>query len=538
MSSERIKVGKNELGPGGRFYCESVSFDRGGETRQVVGGIVEDVRGGGFYGRTLLLPNAVVKTAEPDSWHLFWRNLNWGLKPFPSQSSELAAQLDHLATKIIHRIVPVATDGEVVTPDSLGYADLGRLGYGQVLERMRGRGVRFDVANGENVKFARTRRTVWNLSSVLGIEHGSQVHPDNPFGKQNMWINEGGQMIWLDVLPAIKHTGFVLPAFYFRFHNDVKRNIMSEEKTFNKLNTSRLRDFVDGRLDQIAGDDKRELTFYLDSYDGVSEKFKQEMKRGARDLVIEDAYKRGIVSQSEALSLNESNFAYYTFLAERIVSPAARAFWEAVEISDEFKRDVRRFLIDPSFRKEKIVEHTTLAGLKRAFDLGLVDGPDWQEAKELLVEPLMSGVEKRRLAATYFGMQLWYTAYGWANNLVAWSTIGSTPFSENPGARLALGLFFELALPSIVRGVSTRLVNALTEDDLSTMVKVAVLPKLGGYLAVPADLAKRYGDKSEQIWHYTKRGLVASFSKVLQPWGGWNSDLEERLWGVLKGDRW
>ena len=225
-------------------------------------------------------------------------------------------------------------------------------------------------------------------------------------------------------------------------------------------------------------------------------------------------------------------------MAERIVSPAARAFWEAVEISDEFKRDVRRFLIDPSFRKEKIVEHTTLAGLKRAFDLGLVDGPDLQEAKELLVEPLMSGVEKRRLAATYFGMQLWYTAYGWANNLVAWSTIGSTPFSENPGARLALGLFFELALPSIVRGVSTRLVNALTEDDLSTMVKVAVLPKLGGYLAVPADLAKRYGDRSEQIWHYTKRGLVASFSKVLQPWGGWNSDLEERLWGVLKGDRW
>ena len=67
---------------------------------------------------------------------------------------------------------------------------------------------------------------------------------------------------------------------------------------------------------------------------------------------------------------------------------------------------------------------------------------------------------------------------------------------------------------------------------------VSAIPKLGGYLAVPADMAKRLGNRSEMIWHYTKRGVIASLSKIMRPWGGWNSDLEEKLWQNLGVEKW
>ncbi|MDO8639502.1 MAG: hypothetical protein Q7R53_01120, partial [bacterium] len=63
---------------------------------------IADVKGGGFFGRVLILEDKpyVIKTSLPDSWHHFWREINWGLKPFPAHNSETAARLEHLSTKL------------------------------------------------------------------------------------------------------------------------------------------------------------------------------------------------------------------------------------------------------------------------------------------------------------------------------------------------------------------------------------------------------------------------------------------------------
>jgi hypothetical protein len=128
---------------------------------------------------------------------------------------------------------------------------------------------------------------------------------------------------------------------------------------------------------------------------------------------------------------------------------------------------------------------------------------------------------------------LWYAASSGVMNALSLSVGASVLFAENPLSRMALAGFIEFVLPSIVRASSTALVSLFTKQDLRTAIKYSAIPFFG-HAAIVADLAKRYGDRSEMIWHYTKRGLIASLSKVLRPWGGWNSDLEANLWEKLK----
>jgi len=150
----------------------------------------------------------------------------------------------------------------------------------------------------------------------------------------------------------------------------------------------------------------------------------------------------------------------------------------------------------------------------------------------------LSQKQRRKLASTYLGLQAWYTISSNIINAVSIPLIASSIVAENPGVRLALGLFVDIVVPPVVRMASTLAVSLMTKQELKTAIKVSALPKLGGYLAVPADMAHRFGNRSEMIWHYTKRGLIASLSKVLRPWGGWNSDLEATLWEKLRVESW
>jgi len=530
MIKERIQIGAGEIIPGNWFTADALSPTSESVT---VGGEVEAIRGGGFYGKVILFRDEVIKTTEPDSWHKLWRHINWGLSPFPSQSSELAAKLDFLAGRIINRIVPAVTDGRVITPDSIGYVDLGKIGFGQAIERMSGRGARFYPKN-ENKLFNQTRQQLWQLGTALGLEHAAQVHPDNPFGKPNLWTAGDDQMIWLDVLPAIKHTAWVWPAFNFKFHKDVRARIGGGDETFNRIHTDRLRGFL--------GNGSEELSEDLEVYDEILMQFVGEMKRDNRTLVIEDAVSRRLISSGKGEELMHSDTAYIAFLAGTVVRPALGAFMEFISDTHvyraftdrQFQADIVRFGRDPMFRRQRFIEHTILNGAREAYNLGLINEREWEGAWDVLSQPVMSKTEARKLSSTYLGLQAWYTISGNIINAVSIPLIASSVVAENPGARLALGLFVDIVVPPVVRMASTLAVSLMTKQELKTALKVSALPKLGSYLAIPADMAHRFGNRSEMIWHYTKRGLIASLSKVLRPWGGWNSDLEATLWEKLK----
>lgn len=542
MRKERIVIESGEITPGSWFTATALSPILEPIT---IGGQVEDIRGGGFYGKVLLFENEVIKTTEPDAWHKLWRHINWGLSPFPPQSNELAAKLDFLSGKIISKIVPVLTKGSVVVPDSLGYTDLGNIGYGQVIERVYGRGARFDTGHRDNEVFARTRENLWRLGVALGLEQVSQIHPGNPFGKPNLWTNDNGQMIWLDVLPAIKHTGWVWPAFNFSFHKEISEEIGEGQLTFNRIHTDRLRKYLKLNPEEFSSSDTDELDLYFNTYDQISDKYSLENGRNNRELVIEDSLRRGVISADQARKLTESDIAYTRFLAGTVVKPGLEAFTDVIEgtilyrafTDRDFRADIKRFFHNADFRQQKFIEHTILNGTRQAYELGLIDEGEWIESWKVLDNPMINDAETKKLASTYLGLQAWYLASSSIMNALTISVGASVFFAERPLPRLVLAGFIEFVLPSIVRVGSTALVGEMTGQDLRTAIKVSAIPYLG-HSAVAADLAHRYGNRSEKIWHYTKRGVIASLSKLLRPWGGWNSDLEASLWEKLKVESW
>lgn len=542
MSKERIATEGREIIPGSWFTTKVLSPI---SKPIMVGGQVEAIREGGFYGRVMLFENEVIKTSEPDAWHKLWRHINWGLSPFPPQSSELVAQLDFLAGKIINKTVPALTNGRVVVPDSFGYTDLGDIGYGQAIERMRGRGARFDTGHRDNEVFSQTREELWKLGVSLGLEHAAQIHPDNPFGKPNLWINNAGQMIWLDVLPAIRHTGWVWPAFNFPFHQEIRDEIGECQLTFNRIHTDRLRKYIELYPERFSGSDMDELDLYLGVYDQVSANYSLENRRGRRELIIDDALRRGIVSSDQANKIMKSDVAFARFLAGTVIRPGLEAFRDVVERANiyraftdkDFRGDIKRFFHNPDFRRQRFIEHTILNGARQAYELGLIDESEWKQSWQVLDNPMVNEAEARKLASTYLGLQAWYLASSSLMNALTVSVGASVFFAEQPLQRLALAGFIEFVLPSIVRASSTALVGEMTNQDLRTAIKVSAVPYLG-HSAVVADLARRYGERSEKIWHYTKRGIIASLSKLLRPWGGWNSDLEASLWEKLRVESW
>lgn len=541
--AERLKVGNTEINIGSHITFNVTGVDGSGISNHQ--GVVEDIRGGGFYGKALLFPDFVVKTTEPDPWHLLWRRVNrlasHGSVIFPPQVAETAAQLDSLSTRMIHKTIPYLTEGRVTSPDSFGYTQLESLGFAQVVERMNGRGAKFNAGSRENAKFEEIRQRIWNLGITLGLEQAAQVHPENPFGKPNLWTTDGENFIWLDTLPAIPHTGFVLPAFNFGFHKDVRQRIGNGDLTFNRIHTDRFRSGIRANPGLIPTKVLDELDFYATLYDGVWEASRQELS-DERGLLINFAVKNRVINPSQAGRISNSNVEYYAFVSRMIIDPAVKAFTDFAEntpvgrvFSDEqFRRDIARFISDPQFRANEIIKNTTLKGIEDAHQLGLISGEEYDEAWRIF----QTKNHGSKLATTYLFLQSYYLVTGAIINSISIPVIASSVIAENPMARLSLGLFIDLVVPSIVRAASTAAVGLATRQDLKAAIIASSIPKAGSYIGVPADVAHKFGKQSELIWHYTKRGIIASLSKILRPWGGWNSDLEESLWEVLRVEKW
>ena len=267
------KLAEFRVEPGSTFQTEITSFSpESGFDTQEFSGQIEDIRGGGFYGKVLMFEDSVIKTALPDPWHELWRHVNWR-RPFPPQAYETAAILDHLSSTIIEKSMPLRN---IIVPKSYGYTELGSLGFGQdtfgplgfaqLIERVHGRQAKFDKHGRENKDIANARKWIWEIGKVMGFESAAQVHPDNPLGKPNLWLTDDEQIVWLDVLPAMRHTGFVLPLYSFGFHRDANA-AFGRKNTFNRVHTSRLRSYIQSNPNLYSPSLQEELFWYMEQYD-------------------------------------------------------------------------------------------------------------------------------------------------------------------------------------------------------------------------------------------------------------------------------
>lgn len=238
---ERSPYGQFSNGQGLHFILNKICPD-GLVVAEEYNVRVEAVRGGGFFGQVLILdrPPFVLKTAIPDPLHDFWRRVNWRAKDFPYQDSELDAKLGSVKTDLIHDAVEPITQGVFYAPRSFGYTRLPGT-FAQAVERLYGRPPRYDNHQDEFRLFRKAQAQLTDIAYMLGLEHAGQVHPDNPFAMANIWWNpDFKRWEWLDTLPAIRHTGLVLPMpLPFKFHDQIRRRFYPDtnDVTFDRIHT-------------------------------------------------------------------------------------------------------------------------------------------------------------------------------------------------------------------------------------------------------------------------------------------------------------
>ncbi|MEM6280766.1 MAG: hypothetical protein AAF787_01120 [Chloroflexota bacterium] len=539
-----VKIGERIYEAGDDLQFEAVAFGTGEPVP--CESTIRALAGGGFYGKVLIFDDYVIKTAMPDPWHHFWRTANFRSPVFPPQASEAAARLDHLAMQIIHLTISVFSEGEIYAPRSLGYTWVESVGYAQIIERMTGRGVRFDV-DGENSRFAAAREQIWQYGLALGIEHAAQVHPRNPFGKPNLWIGPDDRMIWLDTLPAIPHTGFVLPAFYFRFHREVRETIGKGGLTFNRIHTSQLREYI-AEHPGFDASDGITLDSYLDEYDRVMVEYEEEQRRPVHVQTADDALKRGTIDTERGEKLRQSRWLYRLYMVSILSGLLVGSFLDFLKerwvvrifINPESRRNFIRFFRDREYRKDKTLEETIMRGVTKAYEHGVLNESECQRIWQSF-EAWAHQEQMRRLAVAYLFLQTTFLVSGVVVNSLSIMIVGSALLQDDPLRWVAVGVVVDWVLPPVIRALLVLLVWLRLRINLRVLLLVAMIPKVGSYLAVAADLSHRFGTQSEQIeqiWHYSKRYLISTLSRLLRPWGGWNTDLEERLWRVMFARFW
>lgn len=508
----------DEYLPGDRVLFPLCTVDRSGNTIHTanISIIIENVMGGGFFGRVLIPKdeNFVIKTSLPDPWHHLWRIINWDFTDLPTRVDESKVKLGHLATKLIHDVLPVVSQGRFYSPDSYGYTKLAT-GYASVMEKIEGRGPRFDLPKDEYEQFRLAQRELTEIGFGLGLEHVGQIHPDNPFAMANLWYDEPNKKwLWLDTTPAILHTGWVWPFFYFKFHNDIRKEFHEDKPTFNRIHTDRFRETIN------------RLRNYFET---------EQYEKIMGDLSL---YEK-LLFEKEKITQGNSKKNY---------GAAASAFGETGK--DIFtERFIYKFLADPSFRREKLQtliriakdpifrvfwvnKNFILSGIERARKEGIITEVELQNAwrEVATVEQITPDSPKNR--KFYTSLQLYYIVTGQIINAIEASSYLSAIFSENPVANISLGVFMGWVFPSIFRPSTTLLIGKLNNADLRAAATVSAIPKLGSYTGVIAQIAVDGGSKTKQVWHYTVRNIIAALSKI-KPEGGWGTQLEAELWNKL-----
>lgn len=475
---------------------------------------IADIKGGGFFGKVLIPENEnfVIKTSLPDPFHHFWREANWGFKPFPSQTDEKTAQMQHLAIRLIHDVLPVLSNGKFRSPASFGYTKLST-GYAQVIEKMEGRGPRFDLPNDDVSDFKKAQKELTDIALSLGLEQAGQIHPDNPFGMANLWFNDkSNSWIWLDTTPAIPHNGWIWPFFHFKFHKEIRYWFNQKQTTFDTIHMGYfLKEVVENKH-----------LFPPDVYQKIRKDaalYSESLEEKNRD---QNSLRRDIKPTIEAAGEIATNLA------------TQRAIYKFID-DPQFRKDtlsvIEKLITDQDFRTNYLNKKFFLNGIDQAKEKGIITDEEWERAWKAVKNNSLTTEEKKVLA----GVQMYYIAVSTVLDILEFSAYGKAAASLNDDliSRLttaAVGFVIGWVLPSIIKPAGTRLIQTQTKVDLRAATVVSAIPKFGTYLAVPAQFTTTVGgDESQLIWHYTVRNMIARISE-LSPSGGWGTEFEAQLW--------
>ncbi|MDP2649485.1 MAG: hypothetical protein Q8P10_01435 [bacterium] len=463
---------------------------------------IDQVAGGGFFGKVLIPQerNYVIKTSRPDSWHEFWRSINWGLKPFPAQISEEAAQLEHIGTKLIHKVLLQLSGGNFTSPDSIGYTKLEN-GYAQVVERVYGRGPRFDLGNEEYEEFKTAQEELTDLALRLGLEQGGQIYrrfsgkrKTNPFGMANLWKDpEKGTFIWMDTIPAIPHNGFIYPFFHYGFHKELRHWFNQKARTFNRIHTGYFMQEVARNKHLFSEEEYQKIKNLAVLYENIWEKHRQGQA----------VQKRDVGSVAKALGR-----ASLDFIPRTVVKPIKKGIIEPAGITFSAK-----------FRKKEI-----LKGVDKARKLGLITEKEWEEGLETIDNPKIPNKDKVVIGAllTYYA-----SLYPIMKAVEALGYVKAVS-DQNPVLGVA-SFVGGIVVPPLLRYLGTRGIGVLSRTDLRVAATFSAIPTAGNIAPVPAHIAYITGAKSKIAWHYFLREIIADLSK-LKPQGGWCTDFEAKLW--------
>ncbi len=473
---------------------------------------------GGFYGDAVFPEHKrfLMKTTYPSSpLKYFLRAANWGGEKFPSQVSELAAQLDHLSMDLVSDILPIYTDGEFVSPRSYGYVHLPN-GYAQIVEQMEGRGPKYNTEDDEPELFWEKRRKLRQIGYALGLEQIASIDEDNPFGMPNIWYNEQEDVwIWLDPLPAMLLRP-TLGVFRFKFHQKTLNQfydppIQPNIVPFNKIHTNLMMAEVETNKSKFDPKKLDEIRQKIILYENLRDEFE-------RTYTPEHEYGK-MVSKLFQHGVHASLKIPATFIGK--VLNILRGFVD-------FDHQVRM----------------VFSAMEKAHDRRLVTDDELDLSRQRIFGNHTFGknaklrVKAVQLAVFYFGLsrlvnvaeaQLYYKLgieSGFLEHVFKnysvddWGTLvaGSGVFF---GARLTSSL--------LVRPPATLLFGKLLRRDYRTAAWVSAVPIIGDNLAFAAQLHTDTGGQDDLVAHYVIRDLIAKLT-AWSPSGDWGSDWDARNW--------
>lgn len=481
---------------------------------------ISTVKSGGFFGRVLIPKDEdfVIKTSVPDPWHDLWRRVNWGFRDFPSQVDETQATLDYLTSNLIADVLPVVTNSKFYAPHSLGYTQLPN-GYAQVIERLYGRPPRYDNNENEFEQFRHAQRELTKLGLEIGLEQVGQVyrrdHLSNPFGMANSWKDAGnGRWIWLDTLSAIPHKGWIWPFFYFRFHKEIRRWFYPSESghqgiTFNRIHTDHVLKIIKRERHKFTDQAYQQVLDNLNLYQQLSTEQSGERHQNRN-------YGAAIVAALEII--RDQIPKPFQFIKNAIVTPF-RLIW------------------NPNI--------AALAGVEQALKSGIISQEELDDAKSNLSPDISAA---RTMAMLYEG-------YGWILSkpaeIISYAAILGLDIErvkesnvldlisyaanqlQDPDKVFAIGAAFVgfKAYAGLVRRTGTRLIGEYYGVDTTKARFLSLIPYIGDFSAIAAQIAATSSNSGKEIWHYTVRNIVAGLSSLpIFPDGGWGSEREGRWW--------